>query len=73
MKCSRTTDDELNKLMTWLRNNTDIDQGIHNLFTKTVFGYSVLVDNTADKSKDYLEYRPDIKEFLDSKQNENRR
>jgi hypothetical protein len=70
MKIARVTDEELIELQEDIVFNPDRYTGrIGRLLQKTIYGYQVLVDHAADKSKDYLEYRSDIKEFLDSNKN----
>ncbi len=71
MKISRVTDEELIELQEDIVLNPDRYTGhIGRLLKKTIYGYQVLVDHAADKTKDYLEYVPDIKQFIESKQNE---
>ena len=39
---------------------------ISHIHMRVVFGYEVLVDNVCDPDLDYLEFKPEIKKFLDS-------
>jgi hypothetical protein len=77
MKQARATDKEVENLAQWFYqleeklNSYPTPEGIGNFvidnlpeWRRTVFGYQVLVDNCADKTKDYLDWKPEIKEKM---------
>ncbi len=76
MKMARASDKEVECLIEWLDKleaacstlwNEDniaiIAQGIPE-WRRVVFGHSTLVDNACDKTLDYLDWKPEIKEKM---------
>jgi len=54
----------------WCGDLTSITRGINNSWRRIVFGYVTLLDNACDPNSEFLEWREDIAEFLENKNEE---
>ncbi len=67
MKTSRVSDEEIDEIIKKISNNSSLNSISPFILMKICTGYQTLVDNCCDKSLDYLEFKPDIKDFTENK------